>query len=138
MDRERIEQLLKMAHEIEQLESQAAMRLDPVASATVDQGPWSDSQAPLSFVQARKDQVKAMKAAQREQAAAGRWRRVVTAAAALLLATGAASVFAVNSVNISAIALEMCDAGVGWLDAAAVHKPTLRLSRVTSMAMRNP
>ena len=85
MDRERIEQLLKMAHEIEQLESQAAMRLDPAASASVDQGPWSDSQAPLSFVQARKDQVKAMKAAQREQAAAGRWRRVVTAAAALLL-----------------------------------------------------
>jgi hypothetical protein len=85
MDRERIEQLLKMAHEIEQLESQAAMRLDPVANAPSTQDPWSDAQEPLSFVQARKDQVKAMKAARREQAAAGRWRRVVTAAAVLLL-----------------------------------------------------
>ncbi|MCX5688564.1 MAG: hypothetical protein NTV94_02005 [Planctomycetota bacterium] len=85
MDRERIEQLLKMAREIEQLESQAAMRLDPVASTPSSEAPWSDAQAPLSFVQARKDQVKAMKAARREQAAAGRWRRVVSAAAVLLL-----------------------------------------------------
>lgn len=85
MDRERIEQLLKMAHEIEQLESQAAMRIDAEAGPAVDQRPWSDSHTPLSFVQARRDQVKAMKAAQREQAAAGRWRRVVSAAAVLLL-----------------------------------------------------
>ena len=91
MDRERIEQLVRMAHEIEQLEAQAAMRLDPSASRV--ESPWSESDEAFSFAGAVEARAREAREELRQQRRAGRWRRVVVGAAVVLLGTMALQLF---------------------------------------------
>lgn len=87
MDKARIEQLLRMAHEIETLEAEAAMRPDFSSASSVPSFDDVDGAVEsLSFTRAAERREQMRREAARDAAKGRRWRGVVAGAAVLLLA----------------------------------------------------